>query len=106
MSEIPETPANPQLDKLKRRIPGATNNALLQDMLDDAGAFILNHTGQLTIPTGLLPAQVTIAAAKYNRLGLEGQSAHSEGGVSIAIDMLPADLVDELGRYTQAKVGW
>lgn len=97
--------ADTQLDKLKRRVPGA-DPALLQDMLDDAQAFILAYTGQAELPGNLLPAQLTIAAAKYNGLGLEGQSAHSEGGVSVSIDALPPALQAELNRYRLAKAGW
>ncbi len=96
---------NLQLTKLKRRIPGADSD-LLQDMLDDAEAYILAYTGQPTLPDGLLSAQLRIAAARYNALGLEGQSAHSEGGVSVSVDQLPPDLQAELNRYRLAKVGW
>lgn len=101
-----ETPAeNTQLIKLQRRIPDA-DPALLQDMLDDAEAYILAYTGQPSLPDGLRSAQLRIASARYNALGLEGQSAHSEGGVSVSIESLPADLQRELDRYRIAKVGW
>ncbi len=103
MSEVPEVS---QLDRLKRRIPTETNEDLLQDMLDDAEAFILSYTGQTEIPAGLQRAQLRIAAAYYNELGLEGQSSRSEGGISISIDKLPLDLQQELNRYRLAKVGW
>jgi hypothetical protein len=95
-----------QLDRLKRRIPTETNQSLLQDMLDDAQAFILSYTGQAVLPAGLLSAQLKIAAANYNELGLEGLSAQSEGGVSVSIDKLPPALQAELNRYRLAKVGW
>ncbi len=103
MSETPTE--NLQLTKLKRRIPGA-DPALLTDMLEDAQAFILAYTGHASLPDGLLAAQVRIAAAHYNALGLEGQSAHNEGGISISFDSLPVDLQQELNRYRLAKVGW
>jgi hypothetical protein len=75
-------------------------------MLDDAESFILDYTGQAELPAALSSAQVRIAAAKYNGLGLEGQSAHSEGGVSVSIDALPPALQAELNRYRLAKAGW
>lgn len=96
---------NTQLTKLQRRIPGADPH-LLDDMLDDAKAFILAYTGQSALPDGLKSAQLRIAAAMYNALGLEGQGAHSEGGVSVTIDALPADIRQEMDRYRLAKVGW
>lgn len=103
MADIPQE--NPQLAKLSRRIPGA-DPALLCDLLEGALSFILAYTGQGELPQGLLSAQVTLAAAKYNALGLEGQSAHAEGGVSVSIDSLPPALREELNRYRLAKAGW
>lgn len=96
---------NIQLTKLQRRIPGA-DPQLLDDMLEDAKAFILAYTGQKDMPDGLKSMQVRIAAAMYNALGIEGQAAHSEGGVSVTIDALPADIRQEMDRYRLAKVGW
>ena len=95
-----------QLERLKRRIPGVNNDDLLKDMLDDAQAAILANTGQVALPDGLASAQVKLAAAYYNSLGLEGQSSHSEGGVSITIGTIPDDMEAELARYRLAKVGW
>ncbi len=103
MSETPIE--NPQLDKLKRRIPGA-DPTILTDMLDDALAAILGYTGQAALPAGLKSAQVKLAATYYNGLGMEGQTAHSEGGVSISIGSIPEDMKAELSRYRLFKVGW
>jgi len=103
MSEL--TPLTP-LDYLARRIPTETDLDLLQDMLDDAEQFILAYTGLQEIPAELLRAQIRIAASLYNEIGLEGQSTHSEGGVSMTADRLPPALQQELNRYRVAKVGW
>ena len=80
------------LAKLKRRIPGATDDALLTDLLDEAGAFIRSYTNRSVIPPDLEPAQIRLAVILYNRMGMEGESSHSEGSVTHIADALPPDL--------------
>ena len=41
------------LARLKRRLPDATDETLLQDLLDDAGRFIRAYTGRDTVPEPL-----------------------------------------------------
>ena len=41
------------LAKLKRRLPDATDDALLNDLLAEAGAFICAYTRRATVPEGL-----------------------------------------------------
>ena len=64
------------LEKLKRRIPDAKDDALLGDLL---------------------------AAMLYNRMGMEGESAHSEGGVSRTAAALPDDLRAWLNCWRLAR---
>ncbi len=91
------------LAKLMRRIPDGQDPALMQDLLSEAGAFILSYTGRDAIPAPLEDAQVRLAAMLYNRMGMEGESAHSEGGVSHTADMLPEDLRRWLNRWRLAR---
>lgn len=91
------------LAKLKRRLPDAADDALLNDLLDEAGAFIRAYTCRDGIPPELEDAQVKIAAIAFNRMGMEGESAHSEGGVSRTADALPEDLKSWLNRWRLAK---
>ena len=91
------------LEKLKRRIPDAGNDALLGDLLDAAEAAILAYTGRTALPDALRGAQLELAAVLYNRMGMEGESAHSEGGVSRAVESLPEALRRQLNPYRLAR---
>lgn len=91
------------LEKLKRRIPDAADDALLSDLLDAAEKQILAYTGRAALPAALQAAQLELAAALYNRMGMEGESAHSEGGVSRAAESLPESLRRQLNPFRLAK---
>lgn len=95
------------LDKLKRRlrITDETQDALLEDLLTDATAFAQGYTGRETLPSGAGAALVELAVISFNRLGIEGQSEHTEGSVVIRVDALPALLKAQLDGMRIAKVG-
>jgi len=91
------------LAKLKRRLPDAADDALLSDLLDEAGAFIRAYTRRDEMPAALEDAQVRIAAILFNRMGMEGESSHGEGGVTRTAEALPADLRSWLNGWRLAK---
>lgn len=91
---------------LRRRL-GTDDDAgdeLFIDLLCDAESYVLGYTGRTEVPEVLSGVVVELAAISYNRLGVEGESAHSEGGVSISVDSLPSRLVALLNRYRVARV--
>ena len=91
------------LAKLKRRLPDAADDALLNDLLAEAGAFICAYTRRATVPEGLEDAQVRVAAILFNRMGMEGERVHGEGGVNRTAEMLPDDLVRWLNGWRLAR---
>ena len=91
------------LAKLKRRLPDAADDALLRDLLDEAAAFIRAYTRRDQIPSGLEDAQVRIAVMLFNRMGMEGEVSHGEGGVTRTAEMLPEDLKRWLNGWRVAK---
>ncbi|HPF86510.1 MAG TPA: head-tail connector protein [Candidatus Limiplasma sp.] len=95
------------LDKLKRRlrIEDTAQDALLEDLLTDAEAFAHGYTGRDPLPDGGEAAIVQLAALSFNRLGLEGESEHAEGSVTIRVNGLPAMLKARLDAMRIAKVG-
>ncbi len=95
------------LDKLRRRLrlEDTQQDALLEDLITDASAFAQGYTGRLSLPEEAAGVLVELAAASYNRLGMEGQSAHAEGSVSIHVDSLPAMIKAQLDSLRIAKVG-
>lgn len=91
------------LAKLKHRLPDAADDALLNDLLEQAGAFIRAYTRRNEIPEGLEDAQIHIAAILFNRMGMEGEISHNEGGVSRTAEMLPEDVKKWLNPWRVAK---
>jgi hypothetical protein len=95
------------LDKLKRRLrlTETEHDQLLSDLLADAEAFAQGYTGRSPLPEGGSCAVVELAVLQFNRLGIEGQTAHAEGSVSIRVDGLPPMLKAQLDQMRVAKVG-
>lgn len=98
------------LDRLKVRIPGASDgskDALLSAYLEDALEYILSTTGRTELPGRVEPTQVQLATILYNRQGIEGEQAHTTGGVSRTLfseEDLPASLRRVLQFWRVAKV--
>ena len=47
-----------------------------------------------------------LAVVAYNRLGAEGETARTEGGVSRTLTDLPVGLTRALDAWRLAKAGW
>ena len=97
-----------QLERLKIRIPENTNELELEDLLESAKAVILSRR----FPFGEVPAeieerykdlQIRIAVEMYNKLGAEGEIAHSENGISRTYSS--ASVSEELLREITPKAG-
>lgn len=78
-----------KLNKLKRGIlPDTDTDEVLMDTLEAAGALILNRMYPFGYPDGTaVPErydllQVQLAVELYSKRGAEGQTNHSENGVS------------------------
>jgi hypothetical protein len=74
---------------LQNRIkPDVADEAVLSALLEQAGAIVLNRRFPFGYPAGTaVPrqyghVQVSIALELYNKNGAEGQTAHSENGIS------------------------
>ena len=98
--------ANEKLAIAKARlaITDTTQDVLLTQYLTDAEYFILGVTGQPSLPIGLEGAQVDIAVGAWGKRGAEGESSHSEGGVSVTYESLSPALQALLRAYTLARV--
>lgn len=90
--------------KAKAAIIGASQDALISQYITDASYFVLAVTGQTTVPAGLEGAQIDIAVSAWAKRGAEGESAHSEGGVSATYESLSPALQALLRAYTLARV--
>lgn len=92
-----------QLEKLKLKlgdsIADTSQNDLLQMYLDDANDYILSQTHLDAVPTVLLSTQAELAIIYYNRQGIEGQTAHSEGGISRNFEGIPESISKKIRSY-------
>lgn len=89
------------LTRLKRRLAIANDDKdeLLCDLLADAHALMLAYMNRSELPAALEPALLRLACMLYNRLGMEGESHHSEGSVSMTVDSLPQEIILQLTPY-------
>lgn len=91
------------LERLKRRLPDAADDALLIDLIEDAGRAICAYTCRESVPAALEGAQLMLAAVYFNRMGMEGETSHSEGGVSRAAQLMPEDIAVQLRPWRLAR---
>ena len=91
------------LSKLRRRLPDCGDEMILQDMLDTAAGMICAYTGRECVPAALEYMQLEIACMVFNRMGMEGESAHSEGSVSHTAESLPEFVRRQLNPFRLAK---
>lgn len=92
-----------KLTALKLRLPDETNDALLQSLILEAGAAIKSLTNRDEVPTALGYTQVKLAAVAYNRMGIEGEASHAEGGVIVGIELMPENLRREIAPWRLAR---
>ena len=90
-------------ERLKLRLPGVQEE-LVQMLLEDAEGVLLAYTGRKSLPDVLQTAQIQLACCLYNRMGIEGETAHTEGGVSRTMEALPDDIRRQAAPYRVAKV--
>lgn len=74
---------------LQNRIkPDVADDSVLSELLEQAGAIVLNRRYPFgypegrTVPPQYERIQVAIALELYSKQGAEGQTAHSENGIS------------------------
>jgi hypothetical protein len=88
-----------QLDKLKIRLPDASD-ALLAQLLEDSQGEILDHCHLDALTTSMEGLQRELAIVYYNRAGTEGETSRSEGGISVSYDTdIPAPIKRRLNTY-------
>ena len=97
-----------QLERLKIRITEKVTDVELEDILESAKAVILSRR----FPFGEHPEelenkykdlQVRIAVEMFNKRGAEGETAHSENGVSRSY--ASANVSEDLLKEITPKVG-
>lgn len=97
-----------QLERLKIRITEKVNDVELEDILESAKAVILSRR----FPFGNPPVeiedrykdlQIRIAVEMFNKRGAEGETAHSENGISRSY--ASANVSEDLLKEITPKAG-
>ena len=76
---------------------------MLLELLSDAESLVLGHLNRKVLPEECKNAVLRTAVALYNRMGMEGESNHHEGGVVITADAMPGDVAKMLAPYRLAR---
>lgn len=95
-----------QLEKLKIRleIKDTTQDELFNMVLEDAETEILDYCNRDVLLPRMLGLQRELAIVYYNRLGSEGESSRSEGGVSVSYSTdIPENIKKRLNSYRRLK---
>ncbi|MBP3645487.1 MAG: phage head-tail connector protein [Clostridia bacterium] len=92
------------IQRLIARFPDAPID-LLNALYAEAEGMILAYTCRRTLPAILETAAVQMTVILYNREGIEGETAHSEGGVSRTMDGLPEEIKRQCMPYRIARIG-
>lgn len=92
-----------QIDKLKVRL-NEEDTALLEQLLEDAETEILDYCNRDVLLPRMIGLQRELAIVYYNRLGSEGESSRSEGGVSVSYSTdIPENIKRRLNSYRRLK---
>lgn len=92
-----------QIDKLKVRL-NEEDTVLLEQLLEDAESEMLDYCNRDVLLPRMLGLQRELAIIYYNRLGSEGESSRSEGGVSVSYSTdIPENIKRRLNSYRRLK---
>lgn len=92
-----------QIDKLKVRL-NEEDTALLEQLLEDAETEILDYCNRDVLLARMFGLQRELAIVYYNRLGSEGESSRSEGGISVSYSTdIPENIKKRLNSYRRLK---
>jgi hypothetical protein len=90
--------------RIQLEINDKSKDNLLGLLLDDVEIDLLSWTNRNKMPSSLEPTQRQIAVIRYNMIGIEGQTSHSEGGVSRSFEELPLSVRKTISQHRKAKV--
>ncbi len=87
-----------------KKITGEKDEELLSLLLTMAEEKVLSLANRTKMVYPLKPAVREWAVVAYNRLGMQGETSRSEGGISSAFAEIPKDIEDAIKRYRLGRV--
>ena len=94
------------LDAIRERLPDDDiTPELAQALYDDAQALALGFLNRDELPPACENAVIRLAVILFHRMGMEGETSRSEGGVNASVDLMPADIKSQLRPWRLAYSG-
>ena len=98
-----------QLEKLKIRLgidkDDTTKDDLLNMLLEDAEAEILDYCNRDILLSKMKGLQRELAITYYNKQGSEGEASRSENGVSVSyVTEIPESIKSRLNAFRRLKI--
>ena len=95
-----------QLEKINIRLgldglDQSKTNLIIQ-LIEDAESYILDLTNRSQITNELEPLVREVAIIYWNRLGDEGTTSRSEGGISVSYEV-PEDIFKRIRKYRKLR---
>lgn len=91
--------------KMLQKLTGESDEELLSMLLQRAEEKLLALTNRTRMTNTLESAKFDWALIAYNRLGMEGESSRSQGGISSAFVEIPEEIRDAIRGARIARVG-
>lgn len=94
-----------ELDALKKllKIDNDSEDEILTLFLENAGNIICEIRNTVTVEPKYKLTQIKIAIELYNKMGVEGQTSHSENGISRGYENagISKSLLDEITPFAK-----
>lgn len=90
--------------EMLKKLTGESDEELLSLLLIMAEDKILSLTNRSKIIYPLKPAVRDWAVIAYNRMGMEGETSRSEGGISSAFAEIPKDIDAAIKKWRLGRV--
>ena len=90
-------------ERIRAQLPDVPQE-MIEALMLDAKDMICAYTRRASVPDQLTGALVRLTVILYNRMGTEGETSHSEGGVSRAMEGMPGEIEKQLKPYRLAVV--
>ena len=91
--------------EMMKKVTGEEDEELLSLLLSMAEENVLSMANRSRMIYPLKPAVRQWAIVAYNRLGTEGETSRSGGGISSAFAEIPKDIETIINRYRLGRVG-
>lgn len=90
--------------EMVKKITGESDEELLSLLLAMAEEKILSLTGRTRMIGPLEPSARDWAVVAYNRMGTEGETSRSGGGITSAFAEIPKEIEETIKRYRLGRV--